>query len=281
MLSTRAARSCLPALPQASRATPSRPVRDGQVRPARPRPEHGARIRAARHSRRAFRDRRRHPQSRSNPGPGPARLDARSRTDRETYLHVLRQPRSAWTWEIELRPWVEAFEPDRAAPRSPLAPALQTAPAARRCRRPRSRRAANASRSAGPVSTATASAPAARAASRSWENRRPSRSVTARRRDGARTPSPCRDRACRRGRNHSRRRIRSSSGRAPRSAAARSLRIVGGDAEAQAHPLSAPSASAGSPIGVSAFKDSIAVDGRSRASARRNPSARAIPPHRP
>ena len=27
----------------------------------------------------------------------------------ETYLHVLRQPRSAWTWEIELRPWVERF----------------------------------------------------------------------------------------------------------------------------------------------------------------------------
>ncbi|HEU5016784.1 MAG TPA: SDR family NAD(P)-dependent oxidoreductase [Pseudolabrys sp.] len=26
-----------------------------------------------------------------------------------TYLHVLRQPRSAWTWEIELRPWVEKF----------------------------------------------------------------------------------------------------------------------------------------------------------------------------
>jgi NADP-dependent 3-hydroxy acid dehydrogenase YdfG len=24
----------------------------------------------------------------------------------ETYLHVIRQPRSAWTWEIELRPWV-------------------------------------------------------------------------------------------------------------------------------------------------------------------------------
>src|SRR6267142_1324562 len=23
-----------------------------------------------------------------------------------SYLHVLRQPRSAWTWEIELRPWV-------------------------------------------------------------------------------------------------------------------------------------------------------------------------------
>jgi len=27
----------------------------------------------------------------------------------ETYLHVLKQPRSAWTWEIELRPWVEKF----------------------------------------------------------------------------------------------------------------------------------------------------------------------------
>ena len=24
-----------------------------------------------------------------------------------SYLHVLRQPRSAWTWEVELRPWVE------------------------------------------------------------------------------------------------------------------------------------------------------------------------------
>jgi NAD(P)-dependent dehydrogenase (short-subunit alcohol dehydrogenase family) len=25
------------------------------------------------------------------------------------YLHLLRQPRSAWAWEIELRPWVEKF----------------------------------------------------------------------------------------------------------------------------------------------------------------------------
>ena len=25
------------------------------------------------------------------------------------YLHVLRQPRSSWTWEIEIRPWVEKF----------------------------------------------------------------------------------------------------------------------------------------------------------------------------
>ncbi len=27
----------------------------------------------------------------------------------QTYLDVLRQARSAWTWEIELRPWVESF----------------------------------------------------------------------------------------------------------------------------------------------------------------------------
>lgn len=27
----------------------------------------------------------------------------------QTYLSVLAQPRSAWTWEVELRPWVENF----------------------------------------------------------------------------------------------------------------------------------------------------------------------------
>src|SRR6185369_6013850 len=26
-----------------------------------------------------------------------------------TYLNILRQPRSAWSWEMELRPWVEKF----------------------------------------------------------------------------------------------------------------------------------------------------------------------------
>src|SRR5215210_1622086 len=26
-----------------------------------------------------------------------------------TYLHVLQQPRSAWTWEVALRPWTEKF----------------------------------------------------------------------------------------------------------------------------------------------------------------------------
>ncbi|HEY7759383.1 MAG TPA: SDR family NAD(P)-dependent oxidoreductase [Burkholderiales bacterium] len=27
----------------------------------------------------------------------------------QTYLQIIRQPRSAWAWEIELRPWVEKF----------------------------------------------------------------------------------------------------------------------------------------------------------------------------
>ena len=27
----------------------------------------------------------------------------------ETYWHVLHQHRSAWSWEVELRPWVERF----------------------------------------------------------------------------------------------------------------------------------------------------------------------------
>ena len=27
----------------------------------------------------------------------------------QTYLAILNQPRSAWTWEVELRPWVETF----------------------------------------------------------------------------------------------------------------------------------------------------------------------------
>jgi len=27
----------------------------------------------------------------------------------ETYWHIAQQPRSAWTWEVELRPWVENF----------------------------------------------------------------------------------------------------------------------------------------------------------------------------
>ncbi len=26
-----------------------------------------------------------------------------------SYLHLLQQPRNAWSWEIEVRPWVEKF----------------------------------------------------------------------------------------------------------------------------------------------------------------------------
>ena len=27
----------------------------------------------------------------------------------ETYMHLIRQPKNAWSWEIEVRPWVERF----------------------------------------------------------------------------------------------------------------------------------------------------------------------------
>lgn len=45
--------------------------------------------------------------------PWPADRPEDSRLDpdaiAETYLHIHRQHRSAWTWEVELRPWVESF----------------------------------------------------------------------------------------------------------------------------------------------------------------------------
>jgi len=46
----------------------------------------------------------------SNPA-SPERPDAMLDPDgiAESYLHVLMQPRSTWTWEVELRPWVERF----------------------------------------------------------------------------------------------------------------------------------------------------------------------------
>jgi NAD(P)-dependent dehydrogenase (short-subunit alcohol dehydrogenase family) len=44
-------------------------------------------------------------------GDDPANPDALLDPDAIalSYLSILRQPRSAWTWEIELRPWVERF----------------------------------------------------------------------------------------------------------------------------------------------------------------------------
>ena len=48
-----------------------------------------------------------------NPGRSEAPENPDSMLDPDAiagnYLHVLRQPRSAWTWEMELRPWVEKF----------------------------------------------------------------------------------------------------------------------------------------------------------------------------
>ena len=43
--------------------------------------------------------------------PHPDQLDAMLDPDTiaQSYLDILRQPRSAWTWELELRPWVEGF----------------------------------------------------------------------------------------------------------------------------------------------------------------------------
>ncbi len=49
---------------------------------------------------------------RSAARPDPAdRPDATLDPDAiaQSYLDILRQPRSAWTWELELRPWVENF----------------------------------------------------------------------------------------------------------------------------------------------------------------------------
>ena len=57
-------------------------LRDGQVRAARPRPEHGARAVAAGHPRRPFRHRRGDPQSGPGRARGQARQHARSRRDR-------------------------------------------------------------------------------------------------------------------------------------------------------------------------------------------------------
>ena len=84
-------------------------VRHGQVRAARAGPEHGARAFAAGHPRRPRRDRRRHPER----APAEAADKPDSLLDPDaiaaTYLHLIHQPRSAWAWEIELRPWVEKF----------------------------------------------------------------------------------------------------------------------------------------------------------------------------
>lgn len=47
------------------------------------------------------------PERRSSSDNPQSMLDPDAIAD--SYLHVLDQPRSSWTWEIELRPWVETF----------------------------------------------------------------------------------------------------------------------------------------------------------------------------
>jgi NAD(P)-dependent dehydrogenase (short-subunit alcohol dehydrogenase family) len=47
------------------------------------------------------------PKGATSPADDDARLDPDAIAG--TYFHVLQQPRSAWTWEVELRPWVETF----------------------------------------------------------------------------------------------------------------------------------------------------------------------------
>ncbi|HVL59433.1 MAG TPA: oxidoreductase, partial [Burkholderiaceae bacterium] len=41
------------------------------------------------------------------PGRPDSLLDPAAIAD--TYWQIVQQPRNAWSWEIELRPWVETF----------------------------------------------------------------------------------------------------------------------------------------------------------------------------
>ena len=82
----------------------------GQVRAARPVAKPGARTGSARHPCRAFCHRRRHQERGVRPSP-PTSPTSMLDPDAiaQSYLQVLQQPRSAWSQEIELRPWVEKF----------------------------------------------------------------------------------------------------------------------------------------------------------------------------
>ena len=93
-------------------------VRVREVRAARARAEHGARARAREHPRRASRDRRGRGYgvgARADPGIGrdPAQLPPDALMDPasvgETYWMLHQQPRDAWTFELELRPYRETW----------------------------------------------------------------------------------------------------------------------------------------------------------------------------
>ena len=81
-------------------------LRDGQVRSSRACAEHGAGAGPQGDPCRTLRHRRRYREPVARPDHDEwLDPDAIART----FLHVHRQHRSAWTWEVELRPWIEHF----------------------------------------------------------------------------------------------------------------------------------------------------------------------------
>ena len=92
-----------------------RRLRRRQARAARAGAEHGARARAAGHPRRARRHRRRD-RHRVHPHDFPERYALKDQDGildpdaiAEHYWQLHRQPRDAWTHELDLRPWMESW----------------------------------------------------------------------------------------------------------------------------------------------------------------------------
>ena len=79
-------------------------LRHGQIRAAGAGPERRARIGAQGRACRACRHRRRRSATRAAPIPPTPRCEPDAIAD--AYLDLLRQKRSAWSFEVELRPWV-------------------------------------------------------------------------------------------------------------------------------------------------------------------------------
>ena len=50
-----------------------------------------------------------HAAARRRPAPQGEDVELSPQEIAKSYLYVYRQHRSAWTWEIELRPWLESF----------------------------------------------------------------------------------------------------------------------------------------------------------------------------
>ena len=93
-----------------------RPVRGRQGGPAHDLAEHGARVRRQGPARRPRGDRRRHQRPAPASAAGRSSLQERGEDGllgvdaiAETYWQIHRQPRSAWTQEVDLRPFKENF----------------------------------------------------------------------------------------------------------------------------------------------------------------------------